>query len=712
VEDVKQQQQLTREAEQLTVRSLLELSAASLHGRSFTTEKESTRAASFLDTSLNASLGTSVVHATSPLETTTTFAPFTGTKITIRDLIFSMEEEVTPPSAVRIFEPDGTPRRRRGGGGASNNNNKLHAGGTGEVLQTIQAGGSMIVQFEHAMDLAEHHLPFVPGLVSSLEKKLHAPVSAHLYVKGPAGLFGAPGGSALSMHVDPTDVLVFQLAGCNRWTYCVPPPAKEESSRSTTSPSSSSSSTSHTRRTATAVLSESERSEQHLFRLGGKEGGDVMCGGTGPPESAECRDVISKAGDVTYIPRAVYHKAQSTTDECPPSSSEPGGGGSELLEQAMLPPGSSVHLTLGIHRKDSEWVHLLEAAMGFLPATTKYDDQSEDDAKDANNNKAEDVFKGAGDDGEILADASSSSSSSSSVLVHLAKKAVFSWRRQMPTWILAVNPEVAEGMWNENIDLLEDAVISIDNNLNLRSDHQAIAQVTGANSKVIKEQLAQLRDPTVFHAAVFVWQQGRLARKRGLLGGRAVEDVDEEEEEEAAGDEESATNGVHKGRSLGATSFQQQQQQRPKGRRLCNDNTYGCAAGKYSSSGTYTGWDCDDSCDYSCDYLGSSCDGCNGGCDSCSSCSSCPLGQYQNSGSSTGCKLCPVGEYQDSTSQSSCKACQVGRYEPSTGSSTCDLCDKGKYQSSTGQSSGCTSCPTGRYETSEGSSGCDRSVSS
>jgi hypothetical protein len=629
----------------LTVHSLLALAVDAVED----TEEVATALIDEVEEEEEVSLGTRVVHVAELSQTK--FLPLLG-KTGISDLVFAVEQEEMPHAAIRLYDPNGTAKQR-----------SSSPAGNGTVQQLLESGGSMIVQFEHAVALAKEHLPLLEAMQRAVEDALRTSVSAHLYVKGPqqqqqqqeqngSALVGgedqatgsAIGGSALPMHVDPTDVLVFQLAGCNRWSHCVPP-----------------TSATNTTNDDTVHLSDSERSEQLLIQLGGRSasGGGGVGGVNGvnsqgglPSGFSQCADLVTQAGDALYIPRAVYHKAVSTT-ECQQQGhdGDNGGGGAQRqqLEALGLPAGSSMHLTIGVQRKDAEWVEVLKAAMELLLFPPQGKSQSE---------KKEEK-------GELLG----------SVLVQMATTSVLTWRRQTPTWILNVNPEDSFGEWNEKVDALAAA---------FEQSQRSSSSVGGGGGGsfsgaakqrrlVLLQHLQQLRNPKVFHAAVLVWQQRRAATASRL---RKLH----QSQQEAKFSSSSFSSGAARARA-GAGPLSSSYR-RPQGRRLeCSSGSYSCPSGQYSGSGVYYGWDCNEGCDDDCSWYtyGTQCsEGCDDSCDSCW-CISCPTGRYEPSSGSTSCNVCPSGQYQDSGGQTAgCKLCPVGRSESSSASSACDPCSPGR----------------------------------
>ena len=313
--------------------------------------------------------------------------------------------------------------------GATNNGSfisRLHIGNNPDqrtVRRLLKTGGAFVVQFEHAPQLTDQLGMSRIGMISkAVSEELNTPVTSHLYVKG-------PGVSALPLHSDSTDTFVYQLAGCNRWRICTP----------------------HAYPTnGTKAPSESERAERLLIEHGGNPSfGGKWKGSSRVEDHTKCAYHTATEGDVIYLPRGVLHAAKAVScDRASPD--EPVVG---------LMPGLSVHLTIGIHRKMSEWVHLLDSVGTILKSSSSGVVHCKEDLDD------------------LIA----------------YSRTLPSWRRQMPTWALR------EGRLDEVIRELGGKLELLRPRLETSKRYHAEASSSAL--------LRSLQDPAVLHAAILVWQQ-------------------------------------------------------------------------------------------------------------------------------------------------------------------------------------------------------------
>ena len=290
------------------------------------------------------------------------------------------------------------------------------------VHRLVTTGGAFSVQFEFALDLAQQiGLSRIDAIPKRIAEELNSRISSHLYVKGPSG-------SAFGVHADDTDTFVYQLAGCNEWMVCTPH---------------------HNKSTDEAHLSDSERSERFLLKQQTQmfrgQWTDLV-GTNDIEEQAACSSHVMKPGDAQYLPRAIFHFAKATPCAGP-------SGGEKV---AGLPPGSSVHLTVGVHRERSEWVHLLEISKDILEAS-----QSQLHGQDERN--------------KITSYAHS----------------LPPWRRQMPTWTLRDGPDEVLEEWRSKLKLLW--------------QHVEIEMPRLATNSSLT-WLLSLHDRTALHAAILAWQ--------------------------------------------------------------------------------------------------------------------------------------------------------------------------------------------------------------
>jgi hypothetical protein len=227
---------------------------------------------------------------------------------------------------------------------------------------------------------------------------------------------------------------VYQLAGCNIWKVCTP----------------------HNSSSAGEVpLSDSERAERVFLeeRVQAFRGPWDKLAEDSIENHATCAFHAMKAGDAQYLPRAMFHFAEATPCDGP-------SGGQEV---AGLPQGSSIHLTVGIHRKGAEWVDLLESTGGMMKLAQS-DLQHNTDERNG-------IAKYA--------------------------RSLPPWRRQMPTWALREGSGELLGEWRSNLKLLR--------------QHIEIHQPSLATPSTLT-WLLSLNSRAALHSAILVWQQQRAIR--------------------------------------------------------------------------------------------------------------------------------------------------------------------------------------------------------
>ena len=217
----------------------------------------------------------------------------------------------------------------------------------------------------------------VKALKMSLQASIKAPVNVNLYLS-------APGSSALPAHTDRYDVFVIQLHGTKAWEVCVPSATK-----------------------AAMGLSAGDAAELREI-MSKNPTGCSRFDAISDDASMVCEHPHLAAGDMLYMPKGVAHRANATS--------------------------VSVHLTIGVIRKDLTWKDLFEDAIAKVPGV-----------------KAQDLLE-----------------------THLAKivnavPAGVAWRRAVPMWLV----EHALTQRTVNTELLYDYFIELANQLK-----QSMAQQT------------------------------------------------------------------------------------------------------------------------------------------------------------------------------------------------------------------------------------------
>jgi hypothetical protein len=184
------------------------------------------------------------------------------------------------------------------------------------LQEQMMAGVSFVLAFEK---VSASRRP-MKWLNDALFAVTGIPSSIHLYAS-------APGAQVLPPHTDPYDVLVWQLTGSKSWRACVP---REELGSRTFNVS--------------RPLSDAQRCLlQELVRdnIGGCTSYTVE-----DAASLACEDFTMAPGDVIYMPKGVVHHARTHPSEEP-----------------------TFHLTIGLHRKNMQWLDVVTHIVEKLPLT-------------------------------------------------------------------------------------------------------------------------------------------------------------------------------------------------------------------------------------------------------------------------------------------------------------------------------------------------------